>query len=329
MQCVGNAAYMRLCSKAVDVLIDLYDELAARCRITCACCPGIRYTVFAVTRIKGFVRQSHERLSRFVQQVSAAKAVRLRSAVDRRSRINEIRTGEVDFYIPDCYAYVGIVPIAARALEAFVCQSSRCGGSFVYSDRHLGSADHTRPRGNSDTIRSLIVRIVIGIRPKYAVSAVNLRQLRPFRAVAVIAVFHGSYTGRAGFGGYGDSHVAERPTLFAYIDGISALIIVRAGQADADLGFVDSDLYFFRNGGCACFIGSKRHRYRIVYIVGYFESNRCGTGIFGYADALEPFRRQRSAVSPRRDGSNDFYRRVSPTAGRVRSFVTVRNSDCA
>ena len=329
MQCVVNAAYMRLCSKAVDVLIDLYDELAARSRIACARCPGIRYTVFAVTRVKEIVRQSHERLSRFVQQVSAVKAVRLRSAVDHRSRINEIRTGEVDGYIPDCYAYVGIVPIAARALGAFVFQSSRCGGSFVYSDRHLGSADHTRTRGNSDKIRSLIARLVIGIRPKYAISAVNLRQLRPFRAVAVIAVFHGSYTGRAGFGGYGDRHVAERPTLFAYIDGISALIVVFAGQADADLGFVDSDLYFFRNGGCACFIGSKRHRYRIVYIVGYFESKRRRTRICGNANVLEPFRRQRSAVSPRRDGSNDFYRRVSPSVGRIRSFVTVRNRDCA
>ena len=245
MQCVGNAAYMRLCSKAVDVLIDLYDEFAARCRIACARCPGIRYTVFAVTRGKGFVRQSHERQSRFVQQVFAGNdPVRLRSAVDHRSRVNEIRTGEVDCYIPDCYAYVGIVPIAARALEAFVCQSSRFGGSFVYSDRHLGSADHTRPGGNSDKIRSLIARIVIGIRPKYAVSAVNLRQLRPFRAVAVIAVFHGSYTGRAGFGVYGDRHVAERPTRFAYIDGISALVVVCAAQVDVYVVFIYFDCDF-------------------------------------------------------------------------------------
>ena len=118
------------------------------------------------------------------------------------------------------------------------------GGSFVYSDRHLGSADHARPRGNSDKIRSLLVRIVIGIRPKYAVFAVNLRQLRPFRAVAVIAVFHGSYTGRAGFGVYGDRHVAERPTLFAYIDGISALIIVRAGQVDVYVVFIYFDCDF-------------------------------------------------------------------------------------
>ena len=321
---------MRLCSKVVDVFIYFNDELAARCRIACARCPGIRYTVFAVTRRgKGFVRQSHERQSRFVQQVSAGNAFHLRSAVDHRSRVNEIRTGEVDFYIPDCYAYVGIVPIAARAAGAFVYQSSRCGGIFVYSDRHLGSADHTRPRGNSDTIRSLIARIVIGIRPKYAVFAVNLRQLRPFRAVAVIAVFHGSYTGRAGFGGYGDSHVAERPTLFAYFDGISALVVVCAAQVDVYVVFIYFDCDFLGNGNAAGFVGSKRHGHDAVQVVYYFESKRRSTRIFGNANVLEPFRRQRSAVSPRRDGSNDFYRRVSPAVGRIRSFVTVRNRDCS